>query len=167
MADFRKSNWGDPMVHVLASETATLVSKDSDALFYSGELNDSPCFIRYAFENGKLVSGSYMLDNADEIDVLDFFQLKDMLDEKYGLAEIVPEWRGLATNLNDMDDFAHSVASGDLRASVFYETTRSRLILQIADQDDAYNARVFLLYRDRAHAELEGAARREQTKEIL
>lgn len=157
------------MVEVLSREAATLGLKTDDALLYYGQLNDSLCTIRYGFERGRLVSGFYLLDSADHIDVIDFFQLKEMLDEKYGSVELLPEWRGgeLDFDIHDFKALGHNVALGRLSLSAHWETPESAITLYLGDDEDAYNAHVSLLYSDRGHADQGVELRREATKAVL
>jgi hypothetical protein len=154
-SQFRKVSWGMSKADVRAREQGIPVNEDNDALYYEGSLVGSPCLVAYHFERGHLVSGSYVIDNADDVsDVTDFEQLKEMLTKKYGSPNYdQADWKEpyRSIGVRTYGDYAKAVARGDVILRAGWETRDTRIWLVCTEDKALYNAIVYVFYTSLNH----------------
>jgi hypothetical protein len=155
--NFRRTRWGMSRGQVVSSESTTAVIDNAETLAFAGQIVGFPCTIFYGFHDGRLVDGSYVIDQDNDIaDVDAFLELSKSLESKYGEPVRNMEWKDPSRyrRLETLAEVAKAVATGDVsEISAEWQVENTWVRLVITEDKQKYNAFVVLIYRDLRHVE--------------
>ena len=155
--DFRKTNWGDSMETVKASETFKYSESDANTSLYSGTLAGLDVYAMYAFRNNKLYSAAYIItqEHSNPIEfVNDFTRLEAMLVKKYGEPSMQDDvWSGDSYR-DRPSKWGMAVLTGDLTKVTIWNTETTEIAITLTG--DNYKANHGITYESKELSEAVG-----------
>jgi hypothetical protein len=171
--NFRRCVWGMSATQVRAAEEASFVTQfENGTLLFRGTLIGSDCLIYYDFDaSGRLIGGSYQFDSANDVaDVADFFELQEMLTQKYGEADNKEfDWEipHRQRHLESFGDLAKAVATGEVKVESAWRRPDVWVRLVLVEDKERYNAILYLFYYDPSSVQAERESRAERDFDLI
>jgi hypothetical protein len=135
--DFRSVSWGASFAQVKATETAKLITDETNSqgkriVVYQDVVAELPCYVVYVFVADQLVRAKYIFTQEHSnynafID--DFNRVEKILTDKYGpRTSDLTRWKN---NLyqDSPDKAGQAVAAGHLQLGSQWETQRSTILI--------------------------------------
>lgn len=169
--DIRNCNWGDTIEKVKASEGEkkfeSLVTDGINIEYFTGKVGELEAYIAFLFIDDKLFRVRYIFSedhSDDESYVTDFYQIKKILDDKYGAKKADMTW------LNDLyqDDVnkrGFAVSAGHLIIMTRRENEKTSIDHILSG--DNFKVKHMLEYNSKDYAHLfENKKKQKNTKDF-
>ncbi|MFA6290673.1 MAG: hypothetical protein WC637_02765 [Victivallales bacterium] len=152
--NFRNTSWGMSLREVKSIESSTeLMDERDDSLTYSGKLVGHEAFINYKFSGGTLDTGTYLIYNEDDDEVVAaYFKLKEMLLKKYGKPDsinIEQKHPSGKLSLDSRAEVVDAVTSGLVSLENTWKTPDTRIALTCKKDADKRRAVTIAIYVDK------------------
>lgn len=162
-AGFRGFPWGTSLTDIKSSEDSSLQDENDNALCYRGEVAGIECDIFYSFTDNQLTSAFYLITESASRHADYFFELKDLMDEVYGVVDTDYRWESETDHKVYKPNYNLAIATGRLTLIANWQTDTTDINLISAKTP--FGVITTLMYRSMELYHLEEQARKQKEAE--
>jgi len=162
---FRSIPWGTSIDDVKKFETAAIVHEEKGMLCYKTKIANHDALAVYIFTENKLARGKYIFEQehaSDQSYLHDFWEIKDLLTEKYGVSLESHQFWENDLYRDDVSEWGMAISCG--HASFFEEWNVKDSHIELQLYGDNYEVTLAILYES---ISLKGLLENEKKNSIL